>query len=257
MLKGKTGNSLKSTTVLVTRPKHQADSLCHAIESLDGGVVRFPTIDIKACSTLPSLQRQAWDLVLWTSANAVNYCPKAWIDLFLNQSMSHIPIGPATNRALRAKNLHSHFVPKAGTTSESLIEALKQRFSLEGSSSLIIKGQGGRQAVIEGLTSLGCDVDCLEVYRRCLPVRNEESRLHHWLSSKYPIAVAASSESLHNLIQLFPDNALPILLQSPLVVVSERTKEEASSLGFISVVAANSASDQDLIECLLHLEQSC
>lgn len=246
---------LQGCTVLVTRPAHQADGLCQMIQAYQAEVVRLPALDIKTYDHAP-LQTKDWDIVIWTSANAVYFCSPKIIQLL--RPCLHIPIGSGTYLALQSQDLKSDFVPIAGTTSESLLSELNKRYALDKALCLILKGKGGRQTLMQGLRQLNANVECLEVYQRTMPVNcGLGDKLEPWFASQKPVAVAASTETLLNLMKLFTKAQLPVLLQSPLIVVSERTKETAYTHGFQEVYLAKSAKDQHLLECLLKLNQNC
>ena len=164
--------ALQGVGVLVTRPEHQAEPLCGLLESAGARVVRLPAIEIKPAGNLGELLRrlgrEAFDLILFTSANAVRFGSPL---LDRNPGAKLAAIGPATARALAQAGYSVAAPPGGGFDSESLLKhpALAHP---AGQRILLIKGMHGRELLQQQLTERGAVVVVAEVYLR-EPARHE------------------------------------------------------------------------------------
>lgn len=246
---------LGGRSVLVTRPIHQADALCEAIAEAGGRPVRFPTLEISGPADPAAVQQQmeraaAYQLLIFISANAVEYAFDLLPDsLPLAQQIA--AVGSATAAALRERGLDPTLVPADHFDSESLL-ALPQLQAMQGKRVLIIRGNGGRELLADTLRQRGASVDYAEVYQRRLPVRSADNLIAGW-SRLVDIVTVTSREVFDNLLKMLGEAGLPLLQQTPLVVVSERLAEHAASRGCGHIQLATNASDQALLDALCEL----
>ena len=240
--------------VLVTRPKDQATALCRLIEVAGGRPISFPTIDIEPAADMEAARRlldEPVDLLFFASRNAVDYalplCPGA-----------HLPaeprlaaIGKATAEALAAAGRAPDLIPEGRYDSETLLTHPKLQ-DLRGQRVLIVRGEGGRPLLGETLRARGAEVRFAEVYRRALPAVDPARLVADW-DAQVQLVTATSGEILDNLLQLLGEAGRGALLATPLVVVSERTRQEAQHLGFARVELAERAEDAALVAALCRL----
>jgi uroporphyrinogen-III synthase len=250
---------LKGKWVLVTRPEHQAEALCGLIERQGGIAVRFPTLVIQAI--LPDVQMQeqianlhSFDWVIFVSANAVNFAVKAIngkIDQL--QKVKTAAVGNATAKAMHDNDIAVDLVPEQGFNSEALLAAepfqsvAKQRI-------LIVRGRGGREKLAENLRERGATVEYMEVYKRTMPVDNPGEIIRLLQQQQIDALTITSGEALHNLLKMLASHA-QLLLQLPLVVISERIKQMAQDLGFHDIAVTVSPADQAILETLITLQR--
>jgi uroporphyrinogen-III synthase len=237
--------------VLVTRPAAQAGGLCRLIEAAGGRPIPFPTIEIVPVGD-PAPARRAlaepWDLLVFVSPNAVEralpLCPGGRLP-----SLPHLAaVGAATARALAAAGCAPDLVPVGRYDSESLL-ALPELADLTGKRALIVRGEGGRALLGDTLAERGAQVAYAEVYRRTLPEADPAALLARW-DETVNLVTATSGEVLDNLIDLLGPAGRDRLLATPLVLVSERTREAAAALGFSTVEVAVRADDLAMVEAL-------
>jgi uroporphyrinogen-III synthase len=117
--------------ILVTRAPHQASELADRLRELGAIPILIPTIDIAPPASLAALdaalaQLQAFDLIAFTSANAVHAFQQRAEVLGIN--LTPVPhrisaVGPSTARALEAIGLRSDIIPPT-YTAESLAATL-------------------------------------------------------------------------------------------------------------------------------------
>lgn len=233
--------------MLVTRPAHQAGRLCALIEAHGGRPIRFPTLEIRdpldpAAAEDLLRAANAFDVLLFVSANAVE------------RGAPHLPqplrpalggVGEGTARALRAHGLAPALVPTTTADSEGLL-ALPELQEMRGRRVLIVRGEGGRPLLGDGLRARGAEVHYAEVYRRALPEADVAPLIASW-PAQVRVVVATSREILDNLATLLGDAGRPLLERTPLVVLNERMAAHAHGLGIGRVVVAAGPGDEALV----------
>ncbi len=247
--------SLEQQRILVTRPAHQAQSLCQRIQVLGGIPLQYPAIDIQAIVPNDDLQRcldriRHYDLAIFISANAVRYgLPPL---LALGDLASHLKlaaVGQSTAKAMRSLHSAPHWVPKQSFNSEGLL-ALPQLQNMRHQHVVIFRGEGGREYLAEQLRARGAQVDYVNLYRRCLPQPHQAD--HPWLKNgAVDSIVMTSGEGLQNFLILTGNPAW--LRDKNWVVISPRLAKavtQAHMRGHIAV--APSSDDEGLLLALLN-----
>jgi uroporphyrinogen-III synthase len=244
--------------VLVTRPAGQAETLCTLIRAAGGHPIPFPTLEIAPVADPGpprGLLAQGWDLMVFVSRNAVESAlalvagtPGAgtW-----DQARRLAAVGRATAAALEAAGRAPDLVPAERFDSETLL-ALPQLADLAGGRVLIVRGEGGRALMGEVLAARGAEVRYAEVYRRVCPRMDPGDLLRRWTSEVH-LLTATSDEVLLNLNQMLGPEGLPLALATPLVVISARTADTATRLGYRRVRVADRAEDGAILEALCAL----
>jgi len=250
--------SLSGLTVLITRPKNQADSLRHAIESAGGKVLSLPLIEIEALSDAQAvqdlkdkvMQLDCYQTIVFVSNNAVrfggdainNYWPQFPVDVDV------IAVGPTTARAARESLSCRVIQPESGMTSEDILQ-LPQLQNVSGKKIAIVRGQGGRELLAATLRERGAVVDYIEAYSRN-PVAYEgvdfEQRLR---SAGVNVLTVNSGESLERLTQLLAENE-EVIHTTYIVVPSERVAEQAKRAGYQLVRDAHGADPLSFLSAL-------
>lgn len=188
-----------------------------------------------------------FDIVLFTSANAVR-CAHAQQPLPWNNVAVHA-IGAATALALQSLNQPLAIQPQAPFNSEAY---LAQLAPLTPARLLLIKGEGGRGLITGQLQALGWHVSNMDLYRRELPDIDATMTARILLQTPPDIISITSNESLDNLVTLAGEN-LPVLLDTPLVVNSQRAVEQAMGLGFRKPpLVASPPGDRGQIDAIRH-----
>lgn len=232
--------------MLVTRPAHQADTLCRALAAAGGMPLRFPVIAIEPVALSSDQRRQVErlaqvDIVLFISPNAVHHGAGL---LPRNAPPPNGPalaaVGKGTARELQALlGRPVDIVPSGRFDSEALL-ALPALQAVAGKRVVIVRGVGGRELLADTLRQRGAEVDYLEVYRRTRPDPSP-----HW-PGRPDIITVTSGEGLDNLTLLAPEGLQAI----PLLVVSQRIAEQAERLGYQRVVVSANASNEAIVEAI-------
>ena len=246
---------LNGAAILVTRPAHQAEALCQLIEAAGGKALRFPTLAIVAVpdvaqvqNVLANLSQYQW--LIFISANAVNFALNANGGKIAQFHPLRIAaIGQATAKAITASGLHVSCVPKAGFDSAALL-ASPEFQEVAGVHFLIVRGEGGREELADVLRARGADVAYLDVYKRQMPAC-DASGLEGLLARQQLAAITITSgEALQTLLLMIAPQYHPYLMVIPIVVVSDRLRQMASSLGFEQIAVAAQPADAAVFEAV-------
>ena len=135
-------DSLAGLRVLVTRPAHQADSLCRMIEARGGKALRLPLLSIEPV-TSAAVERQlhaarGYDWWIFTSTNAVQQARRL---LPADWPAQLAAVGAATAAALESAG-RDITTPQGAYSSEALL-ALPQFQQVRGQNILLVTGEGG------------------------------------------------------------------------------------------------------------------
>lgn len=248
---------LRGLRVWVTRPAHQADSLCTAIEQAGGHAFRQPLLAIEAPSD-PVAARSGLaaaedaDDAIFTSTNAVAGAWRLQPDFAPPRRLA--AIGRATAVALETASRRAVTKPEQGYTSEDLL-ALPDFAEPAGRRVAVITGENGRGHIQSELAERDAVVDEVAVYRRSR-VPLERPRLRALLEESDAIIIT-SGEALSHLAAITPNELLPTLHAQQLVVPSARVLKLAASLGFkLAPLQPDRLEEPDLVDKLARLTQA-
>lgn len=250
---------LLNKRVLVTRPEEQAESLCQLISDAGGEAIRLPVITIRPVPDTELLQRRLalltnHDIGIFVSQNAVRFTLQfLGKEAHALERLRILAIGKPTARALQHAGIKSVSLPGGKFSSETLLELpLLQAPAIKGKKVIIFRGIGGRERLAEQLLERGAAVEYLEVYQR-LPAKYNSQELDNIWSGKRPdCVVVTSDEGLQNLFDMLSSKQQTLLLNTPLVVMSDRIAELAIKLGYRNMpVVAGETSDTGLIKAII------
>jgi len=234
--------------ILLTRPLTQVQSLERLVLDIGHHPILFPTLEINALSSIPS--HNHYDAVIFISANAVEY--GAGILKALNLKNAQIfAVGGATAKCITQQGFKVDAFPKRNASSEALL-ALEAVARLKNSRVLIFRGKGGRETLKEGLVKQNNQVEYLEVYERveCKVSGLHKNSLLSLSDNQDFITTITSIESLLAMIGLIKNidiNMLYKLQKNPLIVLSERIRVFAESVGFLQIYVATEPNDSAIV----------
>jgi uroporphyrinogen-III synthase len=231
-------------TVVITRPRAQAEALARAVEALGRQAVVLPLLDIfpladqaalkAALAALPS-----YALVAFVSPNAIDAAFAhlgAW-----PAGVTLAVLGEGSRAALARHGVddaNARIVSPADparSDSENLLQSLDLA-ALRGKRVLIVRGESGRELMAEGLRAAGAIVATVAAYRRCVPPLTPAlaATLLSLLEQENDWIIT-SSEALRGLLalvaQLAPQDAVAKMQQQHLIVPHARIAETARTLG--------------------------
>jgi len=254
---GQSTNPLSDTHVLVTRPAQQASKLCNLIEHSGGKAIRFPAIEIIETTDDPTLrsiieQIDEFDIAIFISANAVNCGIKlVQAQQIWPKSLKVAAVGKSSVKALDSWGLIADIFPIEHFNSEALL-SLEEMQNVDGKKIIIFRGGVGRELLADTLTKRGAVVKYANCYKRSMPKSNTNALLKLWEHDELDVIVTTSNEGLQNLYNMVGEEGRKWLLNSPMIVVSERAVNLAEQLGFNSkpIVSAQ-ASDEAILNSLI------
>jgi len=238
---------LNGLKVLVTRPQTQATVLSDLIAAQGGIAISFPVITIKKLASAVQADSKLSDaaMIIFVSRNAVNYFMAD-----LDNKIQCIAIGKGTAEAMQEKGLRVDLQPEKSVGSEGLL-AIPELEDVSGKKIVIVRGKGGRELLADTLIARGATISYIEVYERCIASPSEEQCGAALLADTI---VCTSVAGVTNLKQLL-ENKFETVLIKPLIVLSERIKQHAISLGFKQVNVSADASDQAIMQRLMEMEK--
>lgn len=238
--------------ILVTRPEHQAETLCGLIEQQNWNAVRFPTLEIVAVDNdlvrqqLKQIQDYQW--LIFISTNAVNFAVNlnnGKIDCFKQVAIA--AVGKSTEKALHTAGLVVDLVPEQSFNTEGLL-ASNEMNSIKDQSCLIVRGQDGRETLAQVLRERGAKVDYLEVYKRKIPEYSHVAITSLLKQGKLDAITITSGNALKNLLAMINNELHDKLLTVPLIVISERIKVLAEQYQFKQIAVTDKHGDAAIID---------
>ncbi len=244
---------LQGAGTLVTRARHQADSLCAMISANGGRPIRFPAIEIQPANRSERLSRllaniDRYQILIFISPNAVYWALKMLHETAFPSSAKLAAVGKSTANALAAAGYAVDVVPGQRYNSEALLE-MPELNRVENQRIMIFRGRGGRPLLGERLKSRGALVEYAEVYQRICPHADPGSLIARWPEG-VDLVTATSNEILENLFSLLGQSGNRLLQNTPLIVISQRMAAKARALGCSEVIQAQGADDRSLIDCM-------
>lgn len=243
--------SLSGLSVLITRPQAQAQILSDLIAEQGGVAIRFPVIIIKQVDLPSSADSDLSDaaMIIFVSRNAVNHF-MASLSYELPKTISLVAVGKGTADAMHQHGLKVDLQPMQTAGSEGLL-AMPELTQVAAKKIVIVRGKGGRELLADTLIARGATISYIEVYERCIATVNEEQCDAALLADAI---VCTSVAGVSNLKQLLLKDSETVMLK-PLIVLSERIKKHALSLGFKQVEVSADASDQAIMQRLMEMEK--
>ena len=241
--------------VLLTRPLSQVENLQSLLEDSDLDYALFPAFEInKIDTTVPS---ETYDVIIFISVNAVIFSEEYFSQLFV-EPIKIFAVGPTTAKKLTDNGIKVDAYPVENASSQELL-AMPECGELTDKKTLIVRGKGGSQTLKNSLKVMN-QVDYLEVYRRtpCEVSRLHVESIERFMKTPNVIIIANSIESLFNVVKLVKEIRSyhgDQLKTRTLVVLSERIKVQAQSIGFNNVHVARTPSDKGTIMELLNQQK--
>lgn len=239
---------LTAIYAIITRPKHQADTLISVIEQLGGSVLRYPTIDIKPLTLqIKPINWANWQYALFTSVNAVNAIKSIWPH---SNTLQTLAIGPATADAIeKFLGNKQPIMAQSPFNSQALLTQIDQQPSLP-ISCLIFTGKNYNPLLSQSLTERGITVNVIEAYQRECPKQPSLTNNQLWQNHRITSIIVTSQEGLINLHQMTEPSCFQLMTKQCLLVPTEKIEQKARALGFNHIVRSENPSDSAIIKAL-------
>lgn len=245
---------LADLRVLLTRQSADADNLAVAISARGGSCVHLPLFAVQSilqpkyiqdiqnkfskCKLAICISRNAAELIL-------PFCNN-------NPEVIWATVGIKTAQYLHEFGIRDVVHPaSAPYDSQALMQVLKlNNIKLQNQYIMVFTGEQGDNWLQKALLEQNSVVDVVPVYKRVMPAITSGQLISIFNSTpKIDIILITCVTSLVNLMQLAKTAAVEVL-NMPLLVVSKRIYEYAVGQGFSKVYAANSMSEQDILNAL-------
>lgn len=239
--------------VLLTRP---TDECAQQTQALREEGVFAASLPLLAIEPLPSSDSQRQILASLDQYDAVIVVSKPAARLALERAPTSLgqtvwfSVGAGTAAILEKRGLHVTY-PETGDDSEALLNLAQLRTALSGPHPrvLIIRGEGGREALAEHLRDQGAAVEYLQLYRRSIPVYPPGTLATRIASERLNAVVVSSGQGFQHLHQLAGEQ-WPAIRALPLFVPSPRVAALARDAGALNVVDCRGASTSALLAAL-------
>ncbi|HEY6130932.1 MAG TPA: uroporphyrinogen-III synthase [Halioglobus sp.] len=243
--------------VLVTRPAGEAaDTLCATVEAAGYEVYHQPLMELHGLPQLPPAQRRMvldldrYEHVIFISANAVHFGMALLEDFWpqLPAGLTWYAIGDATAASLAHFGIEA-VTPGSVMSSEGLLADARLQ-DMGHQRVLIVKGEGGRDALRQELSRRGALVDELACYRRSSPSLATGALAARLVQWNIDVILLSSGEGFANMLLLLSPEETTKLKHTAVIVPSERVASMAYKAGFDRVVTAENASDMAMVRAL-------
>ncbi len=248
-------------SVVITRPRAQADGLVRAVAAIGRTPVLLPLLEIAPLEDQSALRAairelDSYALVAFVSPNAID-AAMALVPAWPRQVALAV-LGEGSRAALAKHGLTEANATILGpqdptrSDSENLLQTLDLA-ALRGRRVLIVRGETGRELMAEGFRAAGAELTIVPAYRRSVPVLTPElgATLRDLLASPNDWIIT-SSEALRGLFGLLRqlDHALLAKMQQQHVIVPHaRIADAARALGLARITLTGSG-DERLLAAL-------
>lgn len=224
---------LEGLSVLVTRPREQADAWLTGLEAAGARALAHPTITVGPPPSWDPLDEglrelATYDWLVFTSAAAVRF---TWARLRALDLPLPVPplriaaVGPETAHAIEAADLRVSLIPD-DKRQEGLLEAFADL--RPGSRVLFPQALGGRPELRNELARRGCTVDVVPA-SQTVPIAPLPEL------PAFDVATFASPSALRAFVA---GHGLPALTGKPVVALGATTGAACEALGLRPAIAA-------------------
>lgn len=239
---------LTGRTIVVTRPRAQAEPLAEAIEAAGGTPLLFPLLEISPADDPAPLNEAAarlgdYAIAVFISPNAVDYAlPTLLARGPWPATLTPAAVGQGTVRALAAQGIGGCIAPTERFDSEALLAlpAMAQT-QVQGWRIAIFRGDGGRELLADTLRERGATVDCITCYRRSGPSGGVAPLLEAWRTRRLDAVTVSSSEGLRYLVDALDDEGRDFLQTTPVFVPHARIADTARAAGIERIILTDAA----------------
>ena len=252
--------SLNGLQVLITRPCPLGDDIAGAIEEHGGTAVKFPVIEISASDSFVALDAllrgiQGFDLLVFVSVATIEGFATRMEqqNIILPKALKIAAMGPKTARLGRDKGLNIDFIPEPSLDSEGLLVSLLDRergMELKNTRVAILRGQSGRELLKIELEKRGADVTFVQCYTRRITSGPIQPIVDIWSAGKIDVVLITSVSILDGLLELLGPQNAALLLDSPVVTISDRIRDQCTRHGIACVRVAGGVSNDCLIDTM-------
>lgn len=228
---------LSGLTIVVTRPREQAQRLVQEITGMGGKCIQLPLLEIAPLPDDTYLKSviarlHDFDLAIFISPNAVRYGMASILKAGnLPPNLRVATIGSSSARALLEYGVNHVIVPNDQFDSESLL-AIPEMQTVSHKRIVIFRGESGRELLGDTLKSRGAIVE----YAACYQRRKVAQDLPVLMAANPDVLTISSSEALHHLQDSIDSSNKERIMSMPLFVSHNRIATAAQQLGWRNII---------------------
>jgi len=249
---------LRGKTVLVTRPKDQAEEFARLLSDYGANVVFVPTIRIVPTESwhqfddaVQTLEKYAG--IIFTSANAVRSFFAALTDRGPQAARKELGkltfyvVGEKTGETLASEGFNPVH-PADVESGRDLAEAIALS-PVDGTRFLFLRGNLAGEDLPKTLRSHGAQVDEVTVYDTVAPLEEDVKTIRRKLETEtIDIVTFFSPSSVKNLIKAVP---VELLSSKVIAVIGTSTEAAAKEAGLAVHVIATRPTSTDLVDAIV------
>lgn len=243
---------LSGQSVLVTRPRDQADPLSQSLQELGANILYQPAIEIAppdewtdVDSSIAQLGDVDW--IVFSSRNGVQFYLDRILTLGLDMRQlgrcQIAAVGDRTAEALRNYGLKADRVP-ADFEAASLAQSLAAE--VHGKQILSIRASRGRDVLRQQLTDVGAEVREVVAYQNRDLCDPDPKLVQRMAAGEIDWTTVTSSAIARSLVKIFGDS----LHQTKLASLSPITTQTLNTLGFTAACEAERYTMDGLAEAI-------
>lgn len=252
---------LANRTILSTRPGGLSADLQKRLHTAGAHALHLPTMEIFPVEDTKAAKRLLgtlveFDIVIFISRNAVKYaCELASHIVDRLSGKIVLAVGSGTFDELKAAGFGKLGYTDSNKGSEALLDNDElQQENVLNKRIMIARGQGGRELLGDELKARGAEIQYVELYRRVRPQHDSDIVRNLWRVEKPDAVIVTSAEGLGNLLEMTGEEEQKFFLNTRLVVISQRLKDIAKSMGFMAEISISTGfSNEDLMMALRRL----
>lgn len=241
--------TLAGMGVLLTQPRARAEAFARRLAARGARPYIFPGIALAEPTDARGFDAcvgrlDTYDMVVFVSPSAVEAAMPAF-----RASRPEWPgatriaaVGQGTAGALRAYGIDDVLAPASSSGAAALL-ALPALRAAPPKRVLIVRGEGGRDDLAQGLAELGSHTDHAECFRRVRPNADSTELLRAWRAGGVDVVVVTSVEILDNLTAMLGQEGAALLRSTPLVTHHARIADAARAKGIAVAVEADADGD--------------
>ena len=243
--------------LLLTRPAEVNPPLAAALDTVGVVTASLPLLELQPLAETPE-QRSLWlDLDRYAAVLVVSK-PAARLGLAaLDQYWPQPPlqawfaVGAATAAVLEDYGLQVHHPQREDSEGLLALPALQEALERPEPEVLLLRGEGGRDLLVDTLTARGARVEVLELYRRQCPDYPAGQVLETLAAERLNAIMVSSGQGFAHL-QACAGADWPAVRRYPLLVPSARVAELARASGCERIIECQGTSAGALIAALAH-----
>jgi uroporphyrinogen III methyltransferase/synthase len=251
--------------VLVTRPRHQADSMVRRLEMLGAVPVLLPGIDLREPSdwgpldaAIDRLAEGGWDWIAFTSANAVRF--------FLNRLLSRnrdirslgsvklAAVGAKTAESLQDYRLAADLIPDSGFSGRALADCLLPH--VRGARILLPRAGSGNDDFRQALAD-HADVHVVTAYEQVPTLTADDEILAAMRRGEIRFVTLASANTARAVLAMFDEVLRGRITRGEMqiVTISRDVAAVVESHGLPVAAIADRATSEGLITAVIQLTE--